>query len=82
MDVVVRDAGLDMHRNNVAATVRVPSDDPRRWVQRTKTLGATLAGLAALREWLAGFGVPLVGTAQRACTGRHLDKRSKRRTEQ
>ena len=62
MDVVVkRCAGLDVHRDNVVATVRVPSDDRRRWVQHTKTFAATIAGLAALREWLAGFGVTLVG---------------------
>jgi transposase len=62
MDVVVeRCAGLDVHRDNVVATVRVPSDDRRRSAQHTKTFAATLAGLAALREWLAGFGVTLVG---------------------
>lgn len=60
MDVVVeRYAGLDVHRDNVAATVRVTSDDRRRWAPHTKTFAATLAGLAALREWLAGFGVTL-----------------------
>ncbi len=62
MDVVVkRCAGLDVHRDNVVATVRVPSDDGRRWVQTTKTFRATMAGLAELREWLAGFAVTLVG---------------------
>jgi transposase len=62
MDVVVeRSAGLDVHRDNVVATVRVPSDDRRRWSQKTQTFKATLAGLKDLREWLAGFGVTLVG---------------------
>jgi transposase len=62
MDVVVqRCAGLDVHRDNVVATVRVPRDGRRRGAQHTKTFGSTLAGLAALRDWLAGFGVTLVG---------------------
>ena len=62
MDVVVeRCAGLDVHRDTVVATVRVPSADRRRFVQQTKTFRATLAGLSALSEWLAGFGVTLVG---------------------
>ena len=62
MDVVVeRCAGLYVHRDNVVATVRVPSDDRRRWVLKTRTFKATLLGLKDLREWLAGFGVTLVG---------------------
>ncbi|MGZ6576329.1 MAG: IS110 family RNA-guided transposase [Solirubrobacteraceae bacterium] len=62
MDVVMeRCAGLDVHRDNVVATVRVPSDDRRRWLQKTRTFKATLAGLKDLGEWLAGFGVTLVG---------------------
>ena len=62
MDVVVeRCAGLDVHRDNVVATVRVPSDDRRRWLQKTRTFKATLAGLKDLGEWLAGLGVTLVG---------------------
>src|SRR5215210_3122750 len=62
MEVVAeRCAGLDVHRDNVVATVRVPSGDRRRWEQTTRTFRATLAGLKALNEWLAGFGVTLVG---------------------
>jgi transposase len=62
MDVVVeRCAGLDVHRDNVVATVRVPSDDRRQWLHKTRTFKATLAGLKELGEWLAGFGVTLVG---------------------
>jgi transposase len=62
MDVVVeRCAGLDVHRDNVVATVRVPAAGRRRFEQQTQTFNATLAGLAALGTWLAGFGVTLVG---------------------
>ena len=62
MDAVVeRCAGLDVHRDNVVATVRVPGEGRRRWEQKTRTFSATLAGLAGLGEWLAAFGVTLVG---------------------
>jgi transposase len=61
MDVVVeRCAGLDVHRDNVVATVRVPGDR-RRWEQKTRTFRATLPGLGELGEWLSGFAVTLVG---------------------
>jgi transposase len=62
MDAVVeRCAGLDVHRDNVVATVRVPSEDRRRFKLSTRTFRATIAGLTELREWLAAFGVTLVG---------------------
>jgi transposase len=62
MDVMVeRCAGLDVHRDDVVATVRVPGTGRRRWDQQTQTFRSTLAGLAALSEWLTGFGVTLVG---------------------
>jgi transposase len=62
MDVVVeRCAGLDVHRDNVVATVRVASEDRGRWERHTRTFKATLAGLAELREWLASLAVTLVG---------------------
>ena len=62
MDVVVeRCAGLDVHRDNVVGTVRVPGEEPTRWVRHTRTFKATLAGLAELGEWLAGFAVTRVG---------------------
>src|SRR3954449_264839 len=61
MDVVVeRCAGLDVHRDDVVATVRVPGTGRRRWDQ-TRTFPSTLTGLAALEAWLAGFAVTLVG---------------------
>ena len=38
MDVVVeRCAGLDVHRDNVVATVRVPSEDQHRYDRQTRT---------------------------------------------
>ena len=62
MDVVVeRCAGLDVHRDNVVATVRVPGTGRRQWDRQTQTFRSTLAGLAALGEWLTGFEVSLVG---------------------
>src|ERR687897_3150986 len=59
--MVKRCAGLDVHRDNVVATTRVPGSGRRRWDQQTRTFKSTLAGLADLREWLAGLGVTLVG---------------------
>ena len=62
MDVVVeRCAGLDVHRDNVVATARFPSEDRRQWELVTQTFRTTLAGLAELAAWLAGFGVTRVG---------------------
>jgi transposase len=62
MDVVVkRCAGRDVHRDNVVATVRVPSEDQHRYGRQTRTFKATLAGRAALRAWLVGWAVTLVG---------------------
>jgi transposase len=62
MDVMVqRCAGLDVHRDDVVATVRVPGTGRRRWDQETRTFAATLGGLADLAAWLAQFGVTLVG---------------------
>jgi transposase len=62
MDVVVeRCAGLDVHRDDVVATVRVPGSGRRRVDQQTRTFRATLAGLAQLADWLAEAEVTLVG---------------------
>jgi transposase len=59
--MVERCAGLDVHRDDVVATVRVPGQGRRRWDQQTRTFRATFAGLAELAAWLADFGVTLVG---------------------
>lgn len=56
-----RSAGLDVHRDNVVATVRVPSEAGRRYERHTRTFSTMLSGLGALADWLAGFGVTLVG---------------------
>jgi transposase len=59
--MVERCAGLDVHRDNVVATTRVPGSGRRRWDQQTRTFRSTLAGLAELAAWLAEAGVTLVG---------------------
>jgi transposase len=64
MDVVVeRCAGLDVHRDSVVATVRVPGKGKsrRRRAQQTRSFGTTIAQLEQLADWLQGFGVTLVG---------------------
>jgi transposase len=62
MDVVVdRCAGLDVHRDSVMATVRVPGTRRRQRERQTRRFGTTVAQLEALGDWLAGFGVTLVG---------------------
>src|SRR5215216_3062645 len=62
MDVVVeRCAGLDVHRDSVVATVRVPGKSRRRREQRTRSFGTTIGQLETLADWLADFGVTLVG---------------------
>src|SRR5438552_98641 len=64
MDVIVeRCAGLDVHRDSVVATVRVPGKGKsrRRRAQQTRTFGTTIARLEQLGNWLEGFAVTLVG---------------------
>jgi transposase len=64
MDVIVeRCAGLDVHRDSVVATVRVPGKGKsrRRRAQQTRTFGTTIAQLEQLGDWLEGFAVTLVG---------------------
>src|SRR5215211_1995038 len=60
MDVVVeRCAGLDVHRDSVVATVRVPGNGKsrRRREQQTRTFGTTIGQLEAPADWLASVGV-------------------------
>jgi transposase len=64
MDVLVeRCAGLDVHRDSVVATARVPGSGGRRRgrAQQTRSFGTTIAELERLAEWLEGLGVTLVG---------------------
>src|ERR671924_1503962 len=63
-DVVVeRCAGLDVHRDSVVATVRVPGagKSRRRRAQQRQRFGTTIARLEQLGDWLESFGVTLVG---------------------
>jgi transposase len=63
VDVLVeRCAGLDVHRDSVVATVRVPGK--RRGTRRgeTRTYASTIAGLERMAGWLVGeHAVTLVG---------------------
>ena len=64
MDVLVeRCAGLDVHRDTVVATVRVPADGDGRRVRRheTRTFTTTTAGVIRLADWLAAHGVTRAG---------------------
>lgn len=61
MDTLVeRCAGLDVHRDTVVATVRVPGERGGRR-QETRTFGAVTGELLRLRDWLDDLGVTLVG---------------------
>jgi transposase len=64
MDVLVeRCAGLDVHRDTVVATVRVPASEPgrRARAQHTRTFATTTAGILALGDWLAEHRVSRAG---------------------
>jgi hypothetical protein len=70
MDLIVeRCAGLDVHRDTVVATVRVPGKGKsrRRRAQQTRTFGTTIAQLEQLGDWLDGFGVTRVGMESTGC---------------
>ena len=54
--LIERCAGLDVHRDTVAACVRVPGLNGKRH-QEIRTFGATAADLVALRDWLEAHGV-------------------------
>jgi Transposase len=58
--LIERVAGLDVHKASVTACVRVPGGDGGRHSQ-TRTFRTTTAGLVLLRDWLASFGVTVVG---------------------
>ena len=54
--LIERCCGLDVHRDTVAACVRVPGTSGRR-AQTVQTFGTTAANLLALRDWLEAQGV-------------------------
>jgi transposase len=57
--IVERPAALDVHKAQVTACVRVPGERGRR-EQNVAEFPATVRGLLALRDWLAGHGVQQV----------------------
>ena len=62
MDVLVhRCAGLDVHRDTVVATVRVPGSGRLLRAQHTRTFATTTAGITALGDWLAEHRVTRTG---------------------
>ena len=54
--LIERCAGLDVHRDTVAACVRVPGPNGRRR-QEIQTFGTTAAELLALRDSLQAHGI-------------------------
>jgi transposase len=58
--LIERCAGLDVHKASVTACVRVPGEGDKRQ-QQIRTFRTTTAGLVLLRDWLASFGVTVVG---------------------
>src|SRR5215216_44795 len=58
--LIERCAGLDVHKASVTATVRIPDQAGGR-LQQTRAFRATTAGLVLLGDWLASFGVTVVG---------------------
>jgi transposase len=63
---VERCAGLDVHKDTVAATVRVPGEEGQR-LQETRTFSTTTRGLLTLADWLSSYGVTLVGMESTGC---------------
>ena len=60
MDVIVeRPAALDVHKAQVTACVRVPTNDGGR-VPHLAEFSTTVRGLLALRDWLAAHRVSQV----------------------
>ena len=64
--LVERCAGLDVHKDTVAATVRVPGGEGQR-LQETSTFSTTTRGLLMLADWLESYGVTLVGMESTGC---------------
>ena len=61
MDVLVeRCAGLDVHKDTVMACIRYPGPSRER-LQEIHEFGTTTTALLALADWLASYGVTVVG---------------------
>src|ERR1700756_1042271 len=61
MDTVFeRVAALDVHKDTVVATVRVPGEGKQRH-EETHTFGTTLSQLLTLLDWLGSHQVTVVG---------------------
>jgi transposase len=58
--IVERCAGLDVHKSSVTACVRIP-EESEDLHQEIREFSTTTRGLLMLRDWLASFGVRLVG---------------------
>jgi transposase len=58
--IVQRCAGLDVHKASITACVRTPGEAGGLH-QEVREFSATTRGLLQLRDWLASFGVALVG---------------------
>jgi transposase len=58
--LIERCAALDIDKDSLTAAVRVPAPAGGR-DQQTHTFRTTTAGLLALRDWLEGFAVTVVG---------------------
>jgi hypothetical protein len=54
--VFERVAGLDVHKAQVTACVRIPDGEGQR-VAHLAEFATTVAGLLALADWLRGYGV-------------------------
>jgi len=58
--IVERPAGLDVHKAQVTACVRVPMADGKGREQHVAEFPTTVRGLLALRDWLAAHRVEQV----------------------
>ncbi len=58
--LVERCAGLDVHKDSIVACVRTPGEGGERR-QETRSFSTTTRGLLLMHDWLASFGVTLVG---------------------
>jgi hypothetical protein len=67
--ILERGEGLDVHRDTVSATVRVPGKgrSRRRRVQETRTFGTTIAQLERLAGWPGRVAVTRVGLGSTGC---------------